>query len=314
MAWESSESQNALVEQSQIERNSSQFLGCYKEEADSLQTQVVSTNEVLQATQTVLEEHKDNIFTKLIDQFKWWRWIFVWTPLGKSILSLFWKKSEQDLGNVLANQSWITTLDNTSNNWWGESLQDREKEPGDTEIVPIKEYISGIKYDIKYATTDNFAKKKMYESQEQYLKLQYQAIKKLKKAEELAQSQWLSIKIWDAYRPAEAQEALWKWYDEAWLPQSEKTKNVAKPVSLWWKWSNHWRWTAIDLTLVDKDWNELEMPTKFDEFWVTAHWDSVNRLSNNDIKKKNALKLKEIMTAAWFTTYKNEWWHFESNA
>jgi hypothetical protein len=29
----------------------------------------------------------------------------------------------------------------------------------------------------------------MYESQEQYLKLQYQAIKKLKKAEELAQSQ-----------------------------------------------------------------------------------------------------------------------------
>lgn len=192
-----------------------------------------------------------------------------------------------------------------------QAQESKEKEPKNSKIVSIKEYIPNIKYDIKYATTDNFAKRKMYESQEQYLKLQYQAVKRLKKAEEIAESEWFSLKIWDAYRSTAAQEALRKWYDEAGLPQNQKWKYVAKPTTLWWKWSNHWRWNAIDLTLADKNWNELEMPTKFDEFWSKAHWSHVNKLADNDTKKKNALKLKEIMWKAWFTTYENEWWHFE---
>ena len=105
-----------------------------------------------------------------------------------------------------------------------QAQESKEKEPKNSEIVSIKEYIPNIKYDIKYATTDNFAKRKMYESQEQYLKLQYQAVKKLKKAEEIAESEWFSLKIWDAYRSTAAQEALRKWYDEAGLPQNQKWK------------------------------------------------------------------------------------------
>lgn len=337
MAWESYESNNSPKEQAWA-----QSFYQYKEEQGNLQSQIESTNEVIQSTQAELKEHKENIFRKLIEQVKWWWWMFEETSFWKMILWLFWKEKkdkwewnsntqgQKDQAETKQENTNNNTQDNKeTNNWtqeestpetektqnWNQTEQKRETkeiEPKDTEIVPIKEYIPKIKYDIKYATTDNFANKKMYESQEQYLKLQYQAIKKLKKAEEIAQSEWLSLKIRDAYRPTEAQEALWNWYDDAWLPQSQKTKNVARPTTYWWKWSNHWRWTAIDLTIIDNNWNELEMPTKFDEFWESAHWDHVNRLPNSDTKKKNALKLKEIMTKAWFSTYKNERRHFEA--
>lgn len=193
-------------------------------------------------------------------------------------------------------------------------MSQKKKNPKSNDLVDIKKYIPNIKYDIKYATTDNFMHKQVYKSQEENLKLQYQAIKRLQKAEKYANQQWLFLKIRDAYRPDDIQVLLRKYYDEAWLPGYLKSQLVAKPIKLWWKWSKHLLWEAIDLTLADKDGKELDMPTKFDEFWNKTSWNYVNRLEQNDIKRENVLKLKEIMKKAGFKTLKSERWHFESKA
>lgn len=195
---------------------------------------------------------------------------------------------------------------------WIFKIYIKNKKPKNKDFVNIKRYIPNIKYDIKYATTDNFTHKQIYKSPEENLKLQYQAIKRLKKAEKYANQQWLFLKIWDAYRPDDAQIVLRDYYDEIWLPARLKSKLVAKPIKLWWKWSKHLLGEAIDLTLVDKNWNELEMPTKFDEFWNKTSWNYVNKLTQNNIKRENALKLKAIMEKAGFKTLKSERWHFES--
>ena len=265
------------------------------------------------------------IFWKFFEKIKNIRNEFKNWNISKAFAVLFWSSSasqsevlsDTNTGNPSDNADWtngqVSWWSDRESAWWQQTVSE-SKEHENTEMVPIKELIPNIKYDIKYATTDNFIKKKVYNSQEENLKLQYQALKKLKKAEEIANKQWLSLKIWDAYRPDSAQVELWNWYDAAWLDRSLKTGRVARPKSLGWRWSNHLWGQAVDLTLVDENGNELEMPTDFDEFNGKEKWNSVDKLPDSSEKKKNAMKLKEIMTEAWFTVYSGERWHFESKS
>lgn len=180
-------------------------------------------------------------------------------------------------------------------------LKSKEKEPSNTEIVPIKNYMKDIKYDLKYATTDNSFWVKAYSDWESNLRLQYGALKKLSKAQEILNKQWYQLKIWDAYRPTDAQKKL---YDNYKWPTSTKSSNIAKPWT-----SHHWTWKAIDLTLVDSNGNELEMPTKFDDFSWNARWDRITW--NSGRKYENALILRKAMEQAWFYTIASEWRHYQ---
>lgn len=221
------------------------------------------------------------------------------------------ESSESSTTTTTWNESTTTSTTWTDNNGTTNApTSSKEKEPKNKDIVPIKEYLPNIQYDLKYASTDNFIKKKMYkDSVDNYLKLEYQAIKKLKKAEELAEQKWYKLKIWDAYRPDEAQTLMWKTY-KPWMSYKEKKKIIAPPISLfWWSWSKHWKWQAVDVTLTDKDGKELWMPTKFDEF----KWCKYNDIKSwNTPEKKRALELRDIMYKAGFKPYDGEWWHFDS--
>ena len=209
------------------------------------------------------------------------------------------------------NSSWNTE---TSTKWSDTSGMDtwtsnqsnkekQEKEPWNSEIVSLKEYIKDIKFDLKYATADNSFWLKIYPDGESNLKLQYEAIKKLADVQESLKKQWYQLKIWDAYRPTEAQQKL---YDNYKWPASTKSSNVAKPWT-----SHHWTWKAVDLTLIDSNWNEVEMPTGFDDFSWKATWNSVNKLPKDDPKRKNAYILRDAMEKAWFHTISSEWWHYQ---
>ena len=66
----------------------------------------------------------------------------------------------------------------------------------------------------------------------------------------------------------------------------------------------HCRGVAVDITLIDKDGNELEMGTGFDNFTPKAYH------SNREISKeaqKNRFILLGIMTSAGWDFYRNEW-------
>ena len=161
-------------------------------------------------------------------------------------------------------------------------------------LIKVNKKNIDVQIDLRYSTTNNFTKERVYFSKECYIhKVAYEH---LHIAAEIAKKQKLTLKIFDAYRPPSVQRKLWEC-----LPDP----NFIAPPD---KGSPHSRGVAIDLTLIDSNDEELDMGTEFDEF---------SRLSYHgcmDISKKsyqNRLMLLGIMTDAGWDFYRNEWWHYQ---
>lgn len=102
-----------------------------------------------------------------------------------------------------------------------------------TNLIEIKTLIPDIKLDIKYATEDNFTKKKIYYSSNCYLIVC--VIEALKSVYQEFNKRGYKIKIWDGYRPLQAQYLLWNYVsDERYVANSQKG-------------SRHNRGCAVDL-------------------------------------------------------------------
>lgn len=164
----------------------------------------------------------------------------------------------------------------------------------DDDFARVLDYIPTARQELFYATENNFTGQKIYEFVEVYLR--YGTVKKLMAvSEELAQ-QGLYIKIWDGFRPVSAQFKLWEI-----CPNSTYVANPNKGFS------NHSRGNAVDLTLVDANGQELEMPTEFDDFSGKAARDYSNC---SETAAANAKLLEDTMQKHGFQGYYGEWWHF----
>jgi D-alanyl-D-alanine dipeptidase len=171
-----------------------------------------------------------------------------------------------------------------------EDMPDRE--PGD--FVKVKDYIPDIVVELKYATSGNFTNSVIYDFTDAYLR--YSTVLKLMDVQAELREQGLRLKIWDAFRPLEAQEKLWN------------AKPDPKYVSNPWNGTNsHSRGHTLDITLVNADGKELEMPTGFDEFSTYADRDYSDC---TDAAAKNAQLLQDVMEKHGFTGLQSEWWHF----
>ncbi|WP_088187160.1 M15 family metallopeptidase [Desulfosporosinus sp. FKA] len=162
-------------------------------------------------------------------------------------------------------------------------------------LVDVKRLAPSIKLDLKYATKDNFTKVAHYSRV--LCLLEATTAKKLAKANEYFHKQGYTIKIWDAYRPVSVQ---WSLYNAT--PQN--LKQYAPAPS---KYSQHSKGIAVDLTLVDKDGNEIAMPTGFDNFTERAHIDYDN-LPKQVLQ--NRTYLCKGMEQQGFNVNTLEWWHY----
>jgi D-alanyl-D-alanine dipeptidase len=160
-------------------------------------------------------------------------------------------------------------------------------------LVRLSEVIPGICIDLKYASVDNFTGRVIYPFRECYL--HRDAAEALKKAQLSLQNQGLGLKVWDGYRPMEAQKILWQICPDE--------RYVANPE----KGSNHTRGVAVDVTLVDKEGQELKMPTRFDDFTVRA---AAQYEGSEREALRNRSLLQSAMTEAGFEMIETEWWHF----
>ena len=77
------------------------------------------------------------------------------------------------------------------------------------------------------------------------------------------------------------------------------TRYVANPNK---GYSNHTRGSAVDITLIDLQGNEISMPTGFDDFTAAAA-----RVNDN----VNAKYLQTVMLQNGFKALETEWWHFD---
>ncbi len=165
---------------------------------------------------------------------------------------------------------------------------------GNNQMVELRSYIPGIAVELRYATQNNFTGRVIYDFTEAWLRKG--TADKLKKVQQSLVEQRLGLKVWDAFRPIAAQFILWNAKPDAHF--------VADPYH---GYSNHSRGNAVDLTLIDIEGNELEMPTEFDHFSEAAsrHYEKIGEKA-----KTNALLLQNLMEYYGFSPDPHEWWHY----
>lgn len=161
-------------------------------------------------------------------------------------------------------------------------------------LIEITELKFNVCIELKYATSDNFTGKPIYKEAKCYLN--EEAAKLLTNAVQIANILKLKIKIYDAFRPKEAQQKLW---DHTPDPDFLADPKVGSP---------HSKGAAIDLTLLNDKNIPLDMGTDFDLFSSLSHH---NNQSINSVAFKNRTILLGIMTQAGFDHYKKEWWHYQ---
>ncbi|MCK9425503.1 MAG: M15 family metallopeptidase [Ignavibacteriaceae bacterium] len=173
--------------------------------------------------------------------------------------------------------------------------QDQIKKDSAKVLIDLAKFIPNLFIDVRYATENNFAKTKFYESQKIFLRLP--AAVALKKIQEELLRQNISLKVFDAYRPYSVTEKMWEFVHDDRYAASPQTG------------SRHNRACAVDVTLVDlRKKVELEMPTPYDDFTEKAHH-NYNNLPENILKNRELLKT--IMTKYGFESITSEWWHYD---
>jgi len=151
-----------------------------------------------------------------------------------------------------------------------------------------------VGHDIAYATPRNFTGAPIYRRAACYL--HKDAAARLAEAIALAAAIGLRLRIFDAFRPSEAQWKLWN--------HTPDPEFLADPR----RGSPHSRGVAVDLTLMDARGRDLDMGTPFDAFTPLSHHG--NRAVTPDAQRNRHL-LIGIMTTAGWDFYRNEWWHYQ---
>jgi D-alanyl-D-alanine dipeptidase len=161
-------------------------------------------------------------------------------------------------------------------------------------LIEITPTTHDVELDIAYASARNLTGRPVYARAACYLHRDAEA--GLCRAIDLARPLGLRLRIFDAFRPAEAQWVLWN--------ACPDPDFLADPR----RGSPHSRGVAIDLTLVERGGAALEMGTAFDAFTPLSHH------ANSEIPPKaqrNRFTLLGLMSAAGWDFYSKEWWHYQ---
>ena len=161
-------------------------------------------------------------------------------------------------------------------------------------LVEITSPEFDVDLDIAYATPKNFTGREVYARPGCYLHAD--AAELLANVIALAKPLGMRLKIFDAFRPSEAQWVLWD--------HTPDPDFLADPR----RGSPHSMGAAIDLTLIDQTGTELDMGTPFDDFTPQSHHGSLNV---SVPAQRNRAILLGLMTAAGWDFFRNEWWHYQ---
>ncbi len=162
------------------------------------------------------------------------------------------------------------------------------------EGVDLSEY--DVKVSMKLSTNDTSIGEPFYNSN--LCLLQYDTLQKLIRAIDLFRRDGYTVVIYDAYRPTSVQQ---RWFDVV-----RVHKWVADPSR--GMGGIHDRGTAIDMSLIDSEGNELEMPTPMHTF---TNYSARTSEKMTETARANMEYMTKIMVSCGFTYITSEWWHFQ---
>lgn len=162
-------------------------------------------------------------------------------------------------------------------------------------LVPLQEIAPEVFIDLRYKITSATGKP-LYPKDMPCLAHRSTA-EKIRNVNAVMNQHGYALLIWDAWRPSEAQQALW---------DAVQDPDFVVPPSRELSW--HCYGISIDLTLVKLDGTPVAMPTGFDDFTPQAA--SNYQGGNPEIARRLSL-LQKAMRDAGFRTISKEWWHFD---
>ena len=165
----------------------------------------------------------------------------------------------------------------------------------DEGLVEVAAIDPRILIDLRYATANNFTGRPLYPVARCLLR--ESVAKRLSRVQDRLAAKGMALKIYDGYRPLSVQRIMWKLVPDP--------KYVADPA----KGSRHNRGAAVDVTLVDDQGRELEMPTGYDDFTPAAARDYAG---GTEAARRHRRTLTEAMEAEGFVGLDSEWWHFDA--
>lgn len=163
-------------------------------------------------------------------------------------------------------------------------------------LVPVDPSAFNIELALAYATAANFTGRPIYRP-DAGCWLHADAAPLLAQAAALAYPLGLRLRIRDAFRPIEAQRALWSI-----CPDPEF---LADPH----QGSTHSMGVAVDVELIDiANGQPLDMGTGFDAFTPLSHH---ARLDIPPEAQRHRAVLLGLMSAAGWDFFRHEWWHYQ---
>ena len=172
-----------------------------------------------------------------------------------------------------------------------------EQKKNDPDLVELRTLDSTIKYDIRYATTNNFMSAVFYRSAHAYM--QRPAAESLVRVNKKLKAFGYGLLIHDSYRPWYVTKMFWD------ATPDDKKIFVANPEN----GSRHNRGCAVDLTLYDLDTGAVvEMVGGYDEMTDRSFPDYVGGTSQQRWHRE---LLRRSMEAEGYTVYEAEWWHYD---
>ncbi len=162
-------------------------------------------------------------------------------------------------------------------------------------------------------------------AQSDIVKLRRSVVEKLRKAQHALQDiEGWKIKIWDGFRLQKTQQRIYDDYykkvkkeNPTWSDgqiNAEVIKFVSPANTNPNAPAPHNTGGAVDLTLVDKNGNEIEMGTDYDDFTEKARTNYYATTgANHELAQtfhRNRLLLKNILEATGLSNDPLEWWHF----
>jgi D-alanyl-D-alanine dipeptidase len=165
------------------------------------------------------------------------------------------------------------------------------------DLVDLETLDPTLRFDIRYATTNNFMGAVFYP--EPRALLQRPAAEAMLRAHHRLRDHGLGLLVYDAYRPWFVTWMFWH------ATPPELRMFVANPAA----GSRHNRGAAVDVTLYDLATGEIvPMPSGYDEFSPRAFPDYPGGTTE---ERANRDALRQAMEAEGFRVYYAEWWHFD---
>lgn len=179
------------------------------------------------------------------------------------------------------------------------------------QLTDIRSVNPGIRVDLKYATEDNFMRRRLYFDIDK-LYLQKDVAERLSKCQDYLRKLRpdLSLLVYDGVRPLSVQRAMWEGLDT--IPVPQRTKFVSNPAS----GSIHNYGAAVDLTICDLSGTPLDMGAGYDDIREIAYPSLESRfLASGELTQQqveNRKLLRKVMSSQGFTGIPSEWWHFNA--